>query len=175
MYLEYVSGDLQVSTRQTVVLPVSSDGKVEGDYYRPLLRRYPLMAKRMETFCRQGMLQPGKLWLYRHSSNRNVLVLPTREAFGERLDVWGVSTALRKVFDSYVERGITSLAIPRLSDDREMQGGFEVILESMDIPVDVYRELAPLSRKVFSFVHELCEPLSEEQEREIREKICFEQ
>ncbi len=175
MYLEFVSGDLQVSIRQTVVLPVSGDGKVEDDYYRPLLRRYPIMAARMETFCRQGVLKPGKLWLYRHSAFRNILVLPTCEVPGKDLDVCGVSTALRKVFDSYAERGITSLAIPRLSDDREVQAGFEVILESMDIPVDVYCELAPLSQKIFSFIHELCEPLSEEQEREIREKICFEQ
>lgn len=174
MYLEYVSGDLQVSRRQTVVLPVCSDGKVEGDCYRPLLRRYPLMAERMKCFCHEGALKPGKLWLYRHSPIRNVLVLPTCEVSGQGVDVYGVSLALRKVFDSYAERGITSLAIPCLSDDRDAQAGFEVILEAMDIPVDVYRELVPLSRKVFSFIDELCVPLSEAQEREVMEKICFE-
>ena len=173
MEVNFVRGDIQVSRCQTILLPVSCDGEVEK-FYRPIMRRYPLMEKQMLRFLRDGSLQMGKFWLYRHSPKRYVLVCPTRECASDDVELEYIKTALEKLRACYEGRGITSIAVPLLADSDTCIRLRADILATLDIHVELYVENIPLSTSLLPLVEKLTGALSQEDIDNMRRLLCFE-
>lgn len=174
MEICFKKGDIQVTRMQTLVLPIFGDGTLVDETYKPILRRYPVMAAKMRELCKSGTLSVGKLWIYRHHQGRYVLVFPLRESpdSAESIDI--IRVGLEKIRESYEARGITSLAIPLLSTQDGLLELEKDILSEIDIPVDIYLENIPLSTTLPPLVSKLCGQLNEEEIRSIRENLCFE-
>ena len=72
----YETGDIQFSTCQTIVVPVNCEGTMDEGIASIFRRRYPYMFERYKWICEQGLLAPGKLWIYNSPSKRKILIFP---------------------------------------------------------------------------------------------------
>ena len=106
--IRFIEGDIQVSDKQTIVLPVSCDGRVESDFFHPVLRRYPDMWARYLEICRKGMMSRGKLWIYRSRFTKNVLVFPVRDSVMDDYSLDYVRDGLQKFVGMYQKKRINS-------------------------------------------------------------------
>lgn len=79
--------------------------------------RYPEMFTRYEELCTQGLLSPGKLWLYQ-SAPKSVLCFPTKSSWKLPSKLEYLETGLENFVTTYEKRKITSAAFPLLGADR---------------------------------------------------------
>ena len=80
----YETGDIQFSTCQTIVVPVNCEGTMDEGIASIFRRRYPYMFERYKWICEQGLLAPGKLWIYNSPSKRKILIFPVLQHGEER-------------------------------------------------------------------------------------------
>lgn len=106
----YETGDIQFSTCQTIVVPVNCEGTMDEGIASIFRRRYPYMFERYKWICEQGLLAPGKLWIYNSPSKRKVLIFPVLQHGEERYRY--MELGLAKFLATYQEKGITSVAFP---------------------------------------------------------------
>lgn len=89
------------------------------------------------------MLQPGKLWLWR-GSERWVLNFPTKIHWCDPAQIEWIEQGLLKFVTEYANRGITSVAFPRLGcgngglDWDDVQPMMKHFLSPLPIPVFIY-------------------------------------
>nr|WP_297934962.1 hypothetical protein [uncultured Lachnoclostridium sp.] len=168
-------GDIQVSDKQTLVLPVSCDGRVENVFFRPILLRYPYMWTKFLNICSKGLMVKGKLWLYRHTPNRYVLAFPVRDNILNDYSLEYVQEGLQKFLSTYQEKEITSCAFPILGRAQGVEKLMCEYLSKCDIPLEIYSKNIPLSSTIIPAVEKLCGKLDVAKEIEIKKKICFEE
>ena len=106
----YETGDIQFSTCQTIVVPVNCEGTMNKGIASIFRRRYPYMFERYKWICEQGLLAPGKLWIYNSPSKRKILIFPVLQ-HGEEIYRY-MELGLAKFLATYQEKGITSVAFP---------------------------------------------------------------
>jgi O-acetyl-ADP-ribose deacetylase (regulator of RNase III) len=78
-----------------------------------LKHRHPDMFKAYKRICDQGLLDIGKLWLWR-SSDQWVLNFPTKKHWRRPSTLEYIDAGLQKFADQYEVRGIREVAFPRL-------------------------------------------------------------
>lgn len=174
MELQLIEGDIQVTDKQTIVLPVSCDGRVESNIFHPILNRYPEMWAKLLNICRGKLLTKGKLWLYHAHINRNVLAFPIRDSILDDYRLEYVKAGLQKFVDTYQAKGITSCAFPILGQAQGVETTMENYLSSCDIPVSIYIKNIPLSEKIIPPIEKFCGKLSPSKIAEIKRRLCFE-
>lgn len=170
------SGDIQFSTCQTIVVPVNCDGTMFNGIASIFRRRYPNMFARYKWICEQGLLAPGKLWLYNTPSKGKILIFPVGHQGEESCSI--MEQGLAKFLATYQEKGITSVAFPLFkpkdAEEQKVLGLMSYYLAKCDIAVDIYTEHIPRSQTLIPLLERLCGKFTEEEIYNIKKKLCFE-
>ncbi|WP_419569581.1 macro domain-containing protein [Rheinheimera sp.] len=156
MAIQHITGNIFTSTAQTLVNTVNCEGVMGAGLALECRLRFPAMFERYQQLCADGLLVPGKLWVWR-SEQRWVLNFPTKNSWKHpsRLDY--LEQGLDKLVSSWQTQGIKSLALPLLGTDK---GGLplEKVITLMQnklaelakqIPVQIYHYDAKASDDLF--------------------------
>jgi O-acetyl-ADP-ribose deacetylase (regulator of RNase III) len=111
--IRYTTTTLFESPAQTLVNTVNTVGVMGKGVAAEFKRRYPDMYSRYREFCDQGLLDIGKLHLYR-TPNKWVLNFPTKKHWRNPSKLEYVEAGLEKFVDTYTDHGITSVSFPQL-------------------------------------------------------------
>ena len=138
-----VKGDLFTAETQTIVNTVNCVGVMGKGIALEFKKRYPEMFLKYKELCNDGLIQVGKLWLYK-ARDKWVLNFPTKDHWRNGSKIEYLTLGLSKFIDSYKEKGITSISFPLLGANN---GGLEpkLVLDLMinalgccDIPIYIY-------------------------------------
>jgi hypothetical protein len=105
--------------------------------------RYPQMFRQYQELCRNGLLDIGKLWLWK-GSEQWVLNFPTKKHWKDPSKLSYIQAGLEKFVEQYEQRGITEIAFPRLGcgngglDWNKVQPLMERYLRKLPIPVYIH-------------------------------------
>jgi hypothetical protein len=106
-------------------------------------RLYPDMFEAYKRFCDDGLLEPGKLWLWR-GPEQWVLNFPTKKHWRSPSKIEWIEAGLKKFVDQYERQGIQEVAFPKLGcgngnlDWEEVRPLMEHYLEPLSIPVFIH-------------------------------------
>ena len=141
-----INGNIFNTKAQTIVNTVNCDGVMGKGIALVFKLRYPLMFDIYCQHCDNGLIDIGKLWLYRGESNAPwVLNFPTKKHWSDPSEYSYIEDGLSKFVTTYKEKGITSIAFPLLGANN---GGLDKdkVLEIMvhylkecDIPIEIYQ------------------------------------
>ena len=143
--ITYVVGDLFTSPAKVLVNTVNTVGVMGKGIAKDFKRIYPEMFKRYQYFCKQGMIDIGKLWLYDEEPPKWILNFPTKKHWRGKSKIDYIEDGLRKFADTYDEKGIESISFPMLGC-----GNGELVWEEVqplmeeylaDLPIDTYIHL----------------------------------
>lgn len=138
-----LEGDLFTAETQTIVNTVNCVGAMGKGIALEFKKRYPDMFVKYKGLCDRGLIQIGKLWLYK-SPDKWILNFPTKEHWKNNSQPQYLISGLGKFVKTYKERGITSISFPLLGANN---GGLDPklvldlmtnFLKQVDIPVHIY-------------------------------------
>lgn len=136
-------GNIFESKAQTLVNTVNCVGVMGKGLALEFKNKYPDMFIAYEQICKQGLLNIGKLWIYK-TENRWILNFPTKYDWRKPTQEYYLELGLEKFIETYQQRGITSIAFPLLGASN---GGLspeislaimKKHLEKCEIPVTIY-------------------------------------
>lgn len=133
------------SNAQTLVNTVNCVGVMGKGIAKEFRGRFPEMFDRYVQICDSGDLQPGKLWLWK-GSTQWVLNFPTKNHWRHPSKLEWIDAGLTKFAQQYALRGITEISFPRLGCGN---GG----LNWNDVQPLMERHLSGLPIKVFIHDH----------------------
>lgn len=172
----YETGDIQFSTCQTIVVPVNCEGTMDEGIASIFRRRYPYMFEHYKWICEQGLLAPGKLWIYNSPSKRKILIFPVLQ-HGEEIYRY-MELGLAKFLATYQEKGITSVAFPLFNPtgttEKDVLGLMSYYLAKCDIAVEIYTEYIHRSQTLVPLLERLCGKFTDKEIYNIKKKLCFE-
>lgn len=131
------------SPAQTLVNTVNCVGVMGKGLAHAFKEREPAMFKAYKRICDQGMLEPGKLWLWR-GENGWVLNFPTKIHWRNPSKLDWIEQGLAKFVSAYEAQGITDISFPRLGCGNgnlewdEVKPVMEHYLTTLPIPVYVH-------------------------------------
>lgn len=117
MAINHICGNIFTSKAQTIVNTVNCEGVMGAGIALECRLRYPLMFQRYLQLCSEGLLSPGKLWIWR-SDQRWVLNFPTKTSWKQPSRMEYLEAGLEKLVTTWQQQGIQSLAFPLLGADR---------------------------------------------------------
>lgn len=147
-------GDIFRCNVQTLVNTVNCVGVMgKGIAYR-FKKEYPDMFEKYEDICQKGLLNVGKLWLYKTNS-KWILNFPTKTdwRFSSRKEY--LEIGLQKFISTYKEKNIQSIAFPLLGANNgnlSPSDSLEIMLRYLnhcEIPVYVYLNYCTESDEMF--------------------------
>lgn len=136
-------GNIFESKAQTLVNTVNCMGVMGKGLALEFKIKYPEMFTAYEKICKQGMLNIGKLWIYK-AENRWILNFPTKYDWRKPSQEYYLELGLEKFIETYQQRGITSVAFPLLGASNGgllPERSLEIMtyyLEKCEIPVTIY-------------------------------------
>ena len=143
MSLEIIKGNLFTSKCQTLVNTVNCVGIMGAGIALEFRLRYPTMYARYVELCASKLIDIGKLWLYK-SEQHWVLNFPTKKHWKKPSEAKFLELGLQKFVDTYIEKGITSIAFPLLGaqnggipEDESLEI-MKKYLSQCDLPVEIY-------------------------------------
>lgn len=139
--IRYIEGDIFKSPAQVLVNTVNTVGVMGKGIALEFKRRYPDMFQTYKGICDRKRLKTGSLVLC-YEPDHWVLLFPTKEHWRNpsRLDY--IEAGLSKFCCTYAEKGISSIAFPRLGCGNgelnwaDVQPVMERYLK--DLPIDIY-------------------------------------
>ncbi|RLJ69327.1 macro domain-containing protein [Pedobacter alluvionis] len=149
------SGNIFESNAQTLVNTVNCVGVMGKGLALEYKKRYPVMFIEYQRICRGGLLDIGKLWIYK-MPHKWVLNFPTKYHWRQPSNEYFLEKGLDKFMETYLDRGIQSIAFPLLGASN---GGLapEVSLRIMTdylkdckIPVTLYISYRAKNNELFS-------------------------
>lgn len=139
--LTYHRTSLLESQAQTIVNTVNTVGVMGKGLAQALKQREPEMFKAYKRICDQGLLDVGKLWLWRPQAQW-ILNFPTKTQWRRPSKIEYIEAGLRKFVDQYESKGIREIAFPRLGCGNGGLDWAEVkpLMHSYlaDLPIRVY-------------------------------------
>lgn len=141
--ITYLKGDIFSSPAQVLVNTVNTVGVMGKGVALEFKKRYPEMFKSYERVCDKKQLEVGKLMLWK-GAEKWVLMFPTKKHWRNPSKMEYIEAGLKKFTDTYIEKGITSIAFPRLGcgngglDWEEVRPLMERYLKRLSIPVYIY-------------------------------------
>lgn len=142
--LRYVESNLFESPAQVLVNPVNTVGTMSKGLALAFKQQYPEMFTRYQSLCEQKQFNVGQLWLYRESQ-KWVLNFPTKQHWRQKAKVETIELGLQKFVATYAEKGVTSIAFPRLGCgggelawEHEIKPLMEYYLKPLKIPVYIH-------------------------------------
>lgn len=145
-HISVIKGNIFNTHCQTIVNTVNCVGVMGKGIALVFKLRYPDMFRIYQDYCNRGLIEIGKLWLYKSENPLQpwVLNFPTKTHWKLPSEYSYVEAGLKKFVDTYKEKGITSIAFPLLGTNN---GGLDrdvvlrmmmAYLETCDIPVEIY-------------------------------------
>ena len=143
MSLRELKGNIFTSKAQVIVNTVNCVGVMGAGLALECRLRYPDMFERYVKICDEGLLEPGKLWLYKDNTPW-ILNLPTKKHWRYPSKESYLRDGLQKFCDTYKSREIESIAFPLLGADK---GGLDksvsrsILIEylsDLDIDIEIY-------------------------------------
>lgn len=141
--ITYLKGDIFSSPAQVLVNTVNTVGVMGKGVALEFKKRYPEMFKSYERVCNDKQLEIGKLLLWK-GPDKWVLMFPTKQHWRNPSKLEYIEAGLQKFADTYMEKGITSAAFPRLGcgngglDWEKVRPLMERYLKPLLIPVYIY-------------------------------------
>ena len=139
--LTYHRTSLLTSKAQTLVNTVNTHGVMGKGLAEQFKFRYPSMFEQYKRICSEGLLDIGKLWLWK-GSEQWVLNFPTKRHWRYPSKMEFIERGLQKFVAEYDNRGIREIAFPRLGCGN---GG----LDWPDVRDLMERYLEPLPIKIY--------------------------
>jgi O-acetyl-ADP-ribose deacetylase (regulator of RNase III) len=140
----YKIGDLFSSDCQTLVNTVNCEGFMGKGIALEFKNRYPVMFKSYKTICKNKLLRPGLLQLWK-SKEHWVLNFPTKDKWKNKSETSFIEAGLLKFVDVYKEKEITSIAFPLLGCsnggldfERDVKPLMEDYLGHLDILIEIW-------------------------------------
>ena len=148
--LEIKKGNIFTTKCHTIVNTVNCVGVMGAGIAYEFKLRFPEMFDKYKSFCNQGMIDIGSLWIYKLTKDDNemyeyVLNFPTKKHWKYPSKEEYLEKGLQKFVDTYKEKGILSVAFPLLGASK---GGIaedisikimKKYLEQIDIPVEIWQ------------------------------------
>lgn len=115
---------------QTIVNTVNCVGVMGKGLALEMKKRYPNMFDKYKDYCDKGLIDIGKLWLYKHSDDKWILNFPTKKHWKNSSEYEYIEEGMKKFVETYQEKGITTIAFPMLGCNN---GGLEkdVVIQIM--------------------------------------------
>ena len=139
--IRYIEGDIFKSPAQVIVNTVNTVGVMGKGIALEYKKRYPDMFQAYRDICDRRKLKTGSLMLY-YEPDHWVLLFPTKENWRNPSRMEYIEAGLAKFCRTYAEKGITSVAFPKLGCGNgelnwsEVQPVMEKYLK--DLPIDIY-------------------------------------
>ncbi len=139
--IEYVEGNIFDSPAQVIVNTVNTVGVMGKGIALEFKNRYPQMFEKYKTACEKHTLTIGKLMLV-SAPDHMLLLFPTKGNWRYPSKLSYIEQGLKRFCDNYAQRGITSIAFPKLGcgngelDWNEVRPLMEHYLKNL--PIDVY-------------------------------------
>ena len=139
--IRYIEGDIFKSPAQVIVNTVNAVGVMGKGIALEFKKRYPDMFQAYRDICDRKKLKTGTLMLY-YEPDHWVLLFPTKENWRNPSRMEYIEAGLAKFCRTYAEKGITSVAFPKLGCGNgelnwsDVQPVMEKYLK--DLPIDVY-------------------------------------
>lgn len=111
--IEYIEGNIFDSPAQVIVNTVNTVGVMGKGIALSYKKRYPEMFEVYRRACEKHQLLIGKLMLY-YAPDHWILMFPTKEHWRNPSKIEYLEAGLSKFVNTYAEKGITSIAFPRL-------------------------------------------------------------
>lgn len=109
----YMIGDIFNSQCEVLVNPVNCVGVMGAGLALSFKERYPNMFSKYKSYCTQGLLSPGKIALIQEDTKR-IMLFPTKEHYSKPSKMIYIQEGLAKVKGAYANKGIKSIAFPKL-------------------------------------------------------------
>lgn len=144
--IRYIEGDLFKSPAQVIVNTVNTVGVMGKGIALEFKKRYPDMFQAYKETCEKRKLKTGSLMLY-YEPDHWVLLFPTKENWRNPSRMEYIEAGLAKFCRTYAEKGITSIAFPKLGCGNgelnwsEVQPVMEKYLKNL--PIDIYIYIGP--------------------------------
>lgn len=99
---------------QTIVNTINCVGVMGKGIALEMKKRYPEMFDKYKDYCDKGLIDIGKLWLYKHSDEKWILNFPTKKHWKNKSEYEYIESGMIKFLETYKERGIKTIAFPML-------------------------------------------------------------
>lgn len=142
--VEYIEGNIFNSPAQVIVNTVNTVGVMGKGLALSFKKRYPEMFEAYRKTCDKHQLTIGKLMLY-YASDHWILMFPTKENWRNPSKIEYLEAGLSKFVSTYADKGITSIAFPKLGC-----GNGE--LSWVDVKPIMERYLKPLPITIYIYV-----------------------
>jgi O-acetyl-ADP-ribose deacetylase (regulator of RNase III) len=145
-----VTGDILLTDAQAIAHGIAPNDHFDSGLALSLRKNYPAMAKDFRHYCRLENPPPGEVWMWGTVNRFRIFNLMTQEPAKNDHGHPGPATlqhvnhCLKNLVKMVTEKGITSLAIPKLATGYgklDWDDVFPLIKEKLgdlDIPVYVY-------------------------------------
>lgn len=111
--IEYIEGDIFNSPAQVIVNTVNTVGVMGKGLALSFKKRYPQMFEAYRKACDKHQLTIGKLMIY-YAPDHWILMFPTKENWRNPSKIEYLEAGLKKFVNTYADKGITSIAFPKL-------------------------------------------------------------
>ena len=141
--IEYVEGDIFKSPAQVIVNTVNTVGVMGKGLALSFKKRYPKMFDVYRKACEKHQFAIGKLMIY-YAPDHWILLFPTKANWRNPSKIEYLEEGLRKFVNTYAEKGITSIAFPKLGCGngelswRDVKPVMERYLKSLPITIYIY-------------------------------------
>lgn len=144
MSIKIITGNIFNTGCQTIVNTVNCVGVMGAGIALECRLRYPEMYERYVRLCSEKKINIGLLWIYK-SEDKWVLNFPTKNHWKYPSKIEYLHQGLDKFVETYVEKGIESIAFPLLGADKgginqeESLAIMTSYLDKVNIDVEIYR------------------------------------
>lgn len=141
--IEYVEGDIFNSPAQVLVNTVNTVGVMGKGLALSFKKRYPKMFDLYRKACEKHQFNIGKLMLY-YAPDHWILLFPTKANWRNPSKIEYLEEGLKKFVNTYAEKGITSIAFPKLGCGNgelswdDVKPVMERYLKSLPITIYIY-------------------------------------
>lgn len=111
--IRYISGNIFDCPAQTIVNPVNTVGVMGAGLAKKFKEHYPNTFAKYKTVCDKKLFDIGKLMLT-HEQYHMVILFPTKRHFSNSSQLDYIEAGLQKFVSVYKEKGIQSIAFPKL-------------------------------------------------------------
>ena len=130
---------------QTIVNTINCVGVMGKGIALEMKKRYPEMFDKYKDYCDKGLINVGKLWLYKHSDEKWILNFPTKKHWKNKSEYEYIESGMIKFLETYKERGIKTIAFPMLGcsnggldKDIVIQIMAKYLIQCTDLIVEIY-------------------------------------
>lgn len=172
--IKIINGNIFNTKAQTIVNTVNCVGVMGKGIALVFKLRYPNMFDIYQDYCKQKLIDIGKLWIYKGDEGDPwVLNFPTKTHWKLPSEYEYVEKGLQKFVETYKDKGIKSIAFPLLGANNGGLDGHKVqeimisYLSQCDIPVEIYHYDPQAPDDIFEDFRHKWKDLSQEQKKKL--------